>query len=264
MGASGSTQTQDNVLLLGLDGAGKSSIIARLLGDEGRTVLPTLGFSMHAFMVGDLKMQVKLWDLGGRSSVRSYWPAYYGRANAIAYVIDTTDRHRLAENSAVLQHLLDDDELIGLPLLVFANKQDAADAIPAAEIEELLHLGSIRDRVWHCTSCSALRGTGIVDGLTWLADTHSQIHGLARARARRRARSAVKRGVARASLLSKVPRAPPHDDERTTQTAPISARSQSAASQGTQNRRRLRASASAPAASAQAAGVGAYEDDVDE
>ena len=223
MGGSQSSQAQ-NVLLFGLDNAGKSSVIARLTGDEVRTVLPTLGFSVRTFSLGSSSTLLRLWDLGGRASVRHYWPAYYGKAQAIAFVIDTTDRHRLEENSAVLQHLLDDDELIGLPLLVLANKQDAANAIPASEIEELMHLGSIRDRMWHCTSCSALRGTGIVDGLHWyaharpiarrcmlarrahpaslaltplrytlgrLAGVHTEIHGPTR---KRRAKSRLRRG----------------------------------------------------------------------
>jgi small GTP-binding protein len=176
MGASQSQNTQ-NVLLLGLDGAGKTSVVARLIGDEVRTVLPTLGFSVRTFELGTSRHQLKLWDIGGRASVRQYWPAYYAKAHAIAFVIDTTDRRRLEENSRVLQHLLDDDQLLGLPLLVLANKQDADDAIPASEIEELMRLGAIRDRVWNCTACSALRGTGVVDGLHWLQEVHAQIHG---------------------------------------------------------------------------------------
>jgi len=202
MGSSQSSQAQ-NILLLGLDNGGKSSIIARLTGDEVRTVLPTLGFSVRTFTLGSAAHQLKLWDLGGAPSVRHYWPAYYAKAHAIAFVIDTTDRHRLAENSLVLQHLLDDDELIGLPLLVFANKQDAATAITASEIEELMHLGSIRDRMWHCTSCSALRGTGIVDGLHWLAGMHTQIHGVPRRReARRKLKAGFTAGSAAAHLSS--------------------------------------------------------------
>mmetsp|Transcript_52748 Transcript_52748/g.136581 ORF Transcript_52748/g.136581 Transcript_52748/m.136581 type:complete len:248 (-) Transcript_52748:494-1237(-) len=187
MGGSQSSQAQ-NILLLGLDGAGKTSILARLVGDEVRTVLPTLGFSVRTFTLGSSSQQLKLWDLGGRASVRHYWPAYYGKAQAIAFVIDTSDHHKLAENSAVLQHLLDDEDLIGLPLLVFANKQDAGNAIPASEIEELMHLGSIRDRLWHCTSCSALRGTGIVDGLHWLSNVYHEVHGNGARRRVRRSR----------------------------------------------------------------------------
>ena len=201
MGNRQSNIVSQNVLLLGLDSAGKTSIVARLIGEEVRTVLPTLGFSIHAFTLGDQDTQLKLWDVGGRAAVRHYWPAYYGKAHAIAFVVDSTDRHRLAENSAVLQHLLDDDDLLGLPLLVVANKQDAEDAIPAAEVrtshfparicqrndrfihppalcdqlEVLMNLGSIRDRQWYCTSSSALRGTGIVAGLKWLSSVDQQM-----------------------------------------------------------------------------------------
>ena len=123
-----------NVLLLGLDSAGKTSILARLLGEEVRTVLPTLGFSVRAFRIGDGRVQLKMWDVGGRASVRGYWPAYYSKAQAIVFVVDAADRYRLAENSATLQHVLDDEDLLGLPLLVIANKQDAANAIPAGEV----------------------------------------------------------------------------------------------------------------------------------
>lgn len=134
MGGSNSKQQSCNILLLGLDNAGKTSLLARLLGEEVRTILPTFGFSVRTFTLGSNKLHLKLWDLGGSSNVRCYWPAYYAKADAIAYVIDTTDRHRLAETSAVLQHLLDDEELLGLPLLVFANKQDVPNAIKAAEV----------------------------------------------------------------------------------------------------------------------------------
>jgi threonine dehydratase len=71
---------------------------------------------------------------------------------------------------------VDDDALLGVPLLVLANKQDAPDAISASEIEGLMHLGSIRDRTWRCLACSALRGRGLVDGLRWLAETHVGEH----------------------------------------------------------------------------------------
>ena len=171
--ASSSHAGSQNVLLLGLDGSGKTSILARLLGDDPRTVLPTLGFSIRAFSFSHENQTLKVWDQGGTPAMRRYWPAYYSKAHAVAFVIDSADRRRLAEASMVLQELLDDDSLLGIPLLVLANKQDSPSAIPADEIEDLLHLGSIRDRTWNCLSCSALRGAGLVDGMRWLADGHT-------------------------------------------------------------------------------------------
>ena len=112
-----SSQPSQNALLMGLDGAGKTAILARLLGDDPRTVLPTLGFTVRPFMLDESQHILKLWDLGGGSSVRGYWTHYYRRADCLCFVINSSDRRRLAENSTVLQQVLDDENLLGLPLL---------------------------------------------------------------------------------------------------------------------------------------------------
>jgi hypothetical protein len=113
--------------------------------------------------------QLKVWDVGGRRDVREHWRAHYAKVKAIIFVIDAVDRHRLQENSIELRRLLDQPKLVGLPLLLLANKQDVAGALPASEIEACLHLGTIRDRAWNCMGCSAFRGDGFVRGLKWLA-----------------------------------------------------------------------------------------------
>ena len=102
MGQAGSTASQ-NVLMLGLDGSGKSSILARLLGDDPRTVLPTYGFTIRAFQLGDTRERavLKLWDQGGTAPMRRYWPAYYAKAHALCFVIDASDhRHQLPSSHA--------------------------------------------------------------------------------------------------------------------------------------------------------------------
>ena len=162
------SHTGHNVLVLGLESAGKTSILARLLREDPRTVLPTLGFSIRSFAVEDGRHILKMWDVGGAAPVRTYWKAYYPKAHAIIFVIDSSDRRRLAETSMVLQQVLDADELLGLPLLLFASKQDLPDAIPPSELEVLLHMGSIRDRTWRCVRCSSITGKGIEEGLKWL------------------------------------------------------------------------------------------------
>ena len=184
------------VLMLGLDQAGKSSVLARLAGEEVRSLTPTRGFSIHMLNIaGSSQPTFKVWDLGGGHDVRHYWPAYYSRAQAIVFVVDATDRLRLHETSVVLQQLLDEESLLGLPLLLFANKQDmphalqagevrqarrsihaapsletpcANSSLPCAQLEEVLHLGSIKDRAWLCFACSALRGSGLNEGFVWL------------------------------------------------------------------------------------------------
>ncbi len=60
-----------------------------------------------------------------------------------------------------LNELLSEEKLIGVPLLVYANKQDLFNAAPASELAEGLHLMSIRDRTWQIQACSALSGEGL-------------------------------------------------------------------------------------------------------
>lgn len=60
-----------------------------------------------------------------------------------------------------LAELLEEEKLSGVPVLIFANKQDLLTAAPASEIAEGLNLHTIRDRIWQIQSCSALTGEGI-------------------------------------------------------------------------------------------------------
>ena len=169
MGATNSRSAPSiGVLTLGLDNAGKTSLLAQVLDEDARTVTPTLGFMLRGLVLSD-GTQLKVWDVGGRRDVREHWRVHYGKVKAIIFVIDAVDRHRLQENSIELRRLLDQPKLVGLPLLLLANKQDVAGALPASEIEACLHLGTIRDRAWNCMGCSAFRGDGFVRGLKWLA-----------------------------------------------------------------------------------------------
>ena len=59
-----------------------------------------------------------------------------------------------------LQALLEEDKLAGVPLLIFANKQDLMSSLSADEIEEMLNLSSIDDRAWNIAACSAKDGEG--------------------------------------------------------------------------------------------------------
>ena len=122
------------VLLLGLDKAGKSSVLARLCGEEVRGLLPTRGFSIRFLELAENPQPAfKVWDVGGGYDVRRYWSAYYSKAHAVVFVVDATDRRRLQEISVALRALLDEEALLGLPLLLLANKQDLPNALQAHE-----------------------------------------------------------------------------------------------------------------------------------
>jgi len=156
------------ILILGLDNAGKTTILYRLHAGEVVQTIPTIGFNVETVQYKNIKLQV--WDLGGQTSIRPYWRCYYANTNGIIYVVDSVDRDRLPDAAHELKLMLEEEELGGVTLLVFANKQDLPDALSSAEVSEGLGLTSIRNRQWAIFQTSALKGTGISDGLDWLTN----------------------------------------------------------------------------------------------
>ncbi|CAD7941517.1 unnamed protein product [Amoebophrya sp. A25] len=156
------------ILILGLDNAGKTTILYRLKVDQVISTTPTIGFNVETVNYKNICFQV--WDLGGQSSIRPYWRCYFPNTNAIIYVVDSIDRERLQDAKEELSLMLGEEELTGVPLLVLANKQDLPNAMTAAEVSEGLGLTEIRSRQWAIFQTSALRGSGIMEGLDWLVN----------------------------------------------------------------------------------------------
>ncbi|KAJ3205558.1 ADP-ribosylation factor protein 3 [Entophlyctis luteolus] len=156
---------QVRLLILGLDNAGKTSVLKRLAREDIALVKPTQGFNIKSVSQDGVNMNV--WDIGGQKGIRPYWRNYFDATNVLIYVVDSSDRVRLEETGLELNQLLEEAKLAGVPLLVFANKQDLADAIAGDEIATGLNLHSIRDRQWQIQPCSALTGKGIAEGVEW-------------------------------------------------------------------------------------------------
>lgn len=113
--------------------------------------------------------QLNVWDVGGQREIRAYWRNYFEGTDALVYVIDSADVERLEEVAAELARLLGEEEkLAGVPLLVFANKQDLLSAMSAADIAIGLDLHAVKDRAWQIQGCSAKTGEGVAEGLEWL------------------------------------------------------------------------------------------------
>jgi ADP-ribosylation factor-like protein 1 len=135
------------VLILGLDNAGKTTILYKLQMGEVRrtpftimaillhpnqgckatvsqvvTTVPTIGFNVETVQYKNLRFQV--WDLGGQTSIRPYWRCYYQNTNAVIYVVDSADHDRMGISKQELMAMLEEEELKDAALIVFANKQD--------------------------------------------------------------------------------------------------------------------------------------------
>ncbi|XP_014769555.1 ADP-ribosylation factor-like protein 3 isoform X2 [Octopus bimaculoides] len=154
------------LLLLGLDNAGKTTLLKKLASEDISHITPTQGFNIKTVQSGGFRLNV--WDIGGQRKIRPYWKNYFENTDFLIYVIDSSDKKRFEETGEELLELMEEEKLNGVPLLVFANKQDLMSAADASQIAEGLNLHSLRDRKWQICPCSAMIGEGIDVGVSWM------------------------------------------------------------------------------------------------
>ena len=160
--------TPARVILIGLDNAGKTTILYKLKLNEVVTTIPTIGFNVDEVTVKNLTMTV--WDVGGQTKIRPLWQYYFENNDAVIYAIDSADRQRLEEAREELFSVLSDDRLRDCALLALANKQDLPGAATVAQVTEALQLRKLRQRNWFVQGTCAVNGDGLTEGFTWLAD----------------------------------------------------------------------------------------------
>ncbi|CAK8684711.1 ADP-ribosylation factor 3-like [Clavelina lepadiformis] len=156
------------ILMVGLDCAGKTTILYNLkMGKVVRTI-PTIGFNVETVEYKNLSFSV--WDIGGQDKIRPLWRHYFYNVQGLIYVVDSNDWERIEEAREELHSLLEEDDLKDCKLLVFANKQDLPNAMRTGEVREKLNLPAVVDRNWHIQTSCAVSGQGLLEGLTWLAN----------------------------------------------------------------------------------------------
>jgi len=157
------------ILMLGLDAAGKTTLLYKMKLDECVTTIPTIGFNVERVDYKNICFTV--WDVGGQDKIRPLWRHYYQGTNALIFVVDSNDHSRLELAKTELFRLLADDELSNASVLVFANKQDLPMAMPASEMGHKLGLHSLPSRTsWYIQPCCAVNGQGVVEGMDWLSN----------------------------------------------------------------------------------------------
>eukprot|EP00045_Choanoeca_perplexa_P023040 m.11873 g.11873 ORF g.11873 m.11873 type:complete len:185 (-) comp9880_c0_seq1:107-661(-) len=157
------------IVMVGLDAAGKTTILYKLKLGEVITTIPTIGFNVEEVSYKGLNLNV--WDVGGQTKIRPLWRHYFNNSDAIIYVVDSADAERLQESRDELTNMLEDESLRGAALLVYANKQDAPNAQKISNIVDGLGLRNIKNREWFIQSTCALQGEGLYEGLDWLSRT---------------------------------------------------------------------------------------------
>jgi len=158
---------QVRILMVGLDAAGKTTILYKLKLGEIVTTIPTIGFNVETVDYKNISFTV--WDVGGQDKIRPLWRHYFQNTQGLIFVIDSNDRERIQEAQEELNRMLGEDELRDAVLLVFANKQDLPNAMDAAEITNKLGLQQLRNRDWYIQATCATSGNGLYEGLDWLS-----------------------------------------------------------------------------------------------
>merc|ERR1712224_976963 len=155
------------ILMVGLDNAGKTTVLYKLKLGEVVNTIPTIGFNVETVEYKNISFNV--WDVGGQDKIRLLWRHYYANTQGLIFVVDSNDRDRIDENKEELHKMLNEEELKDAVLLVFANKQDLPGAMTCPELTEKLGLHGLRGRTWFIQSTCATRGDGLYEGLDWLS-----------------------------------------------------------------------------------------------
>lgn len=164
---------EHKVIIIGLDNAGKTTILYQFLMKEAVYTTPTTGSNVEE--INFKKTRFLIWDIGGQETLRASWNAYYCNTEIVIVVVDSTDRERLTLTKDELHKMLAHEELQNASVLVMANKQDMKDSMSAAEISQCLTLDSITKHSWHVQACCALTGEGLPASLDWM---HSRVEAI--------------------------------------------------------------------------------------
>merc|ERR1711985_226207 len=119
------------ILMVGLDNAGKTTVLYKLKLGEVVTTIPTIGFNVETVEYKNISFTV--WDIGGQDKIRKLWRYYYQGTQGAIFIIDSSDRDRIEDAREELFRMINNDEMRDAVLLVFANKQDLVGAMDASQ-----------------------------------------------------------------------------------------------------------------------------------
>merc|ERR1712159_733582 len=86
---------EQRIVMVGLDAAGKTTVLYKLKLGEVVTTIPTIGFNVETVEYKNIRFTV--WDVGGQDKIRLLWRHYYQNTQALIFVVDSNDRHRIED-----------------------------------------------------------------------------------------------------------------------------------------------------------------------
>ncbi|XP_073485190.1 ADP-ribosylation factor-like protein 14 [Aquarana catesbeiana] len=161
---------QARILILGLDAAGKSTVLYKFKFKEPFSTIPTVGFNVEMIQT-EKHLQLTIWDVGGQEKLRSLWCYYFENTDGLVYVVDSTNKETLDESKKEFQRILQNELIKNVPVVVLANKQDLPGALDAEEITRKFNMKKhCSDRDWYVQPCCALSGQGLAEGFSKVSE----------------------------------------------------------------------------------------------
>jgi GTP-binding protein SAR1 len=154
------------LLLLGLDNAGKTTLLGKITDNHLASHQPTAHPQSRALLIGNTTCHT--FDLGGHAQARRLWRDYFPAVSGILFLVDASDRERFGEARAELDALLGLEEIKGVPFVVLGNKIDCPGAVSETELRYELGIFQGTERPVELFMCSVVLGFGYREAFEWL------------------------------------------------------------------------------------------------
>ncbi|CAF0961280.1 unnamed protein product [Adineta steineri] len=168
------TGPPSRILMLGLDAAGKTTILYKVKLNENLQTIPTIGFNVE--QVSPCRgVSFTVWDVGGQEKIRRLWQHYYQNADGLIFVIDSNDQERIEEAREELHGILSAPDMSKVPLVILANKQDLPNAMKTSDIALKLGLNTLAGKhKWFIQPACAVTGDGLLEGMLEMSNLVKQ------------------------------------------------------------------------------------------
>ena len=150
------SRPQCKVLLVGLDNAGKTTIMNQVMPEDKRyrAIAPTTGLRVEQFSTSTdvLNADFTVMDMSGAGTQRDLWKGYYASCSAVIFVVDSTDKARIGAAKRELDEMLAHDDMKErrVPILILANKIEIVGCLTPNQIQSILALDEIKSKPWTC------------------------------------------------------------------------------------------------------------------